>query len=44
MFLLKGLTMKEINVIFEDKQFKKLSKIKKRDGLTWRKFILKLIK
>lgn len=34
--------MKQINVYFDDKEYEKL--VKKKDGLTWHDFILKLIK
>jgi len=34
--------MKQINVYFEDDEYEKLSKAK--DGLTWKEFILTLIK
>jgi predicted CopG family antitoxin len=34
--------MKQINVYFEDEEYEKL--IKKKNGLTWRDFILELLK
>ncbi len=33
--------MKQINVYFDDEEYKKL--VKKKNGLTWHDFILKLI-
>jgi hypothetical protein len=33
--------MKAVNIIFEDKEIEELEKIK--DGLSWRKFILKML-
>ena len=35
--------MKNINITFEDSEFLKLQIEKNRSGLSWRKFILKLI-
>jgi predicted CopG family antitoxin len=32
--------MKQINVYFEDEEYKRLARVK--DGLSWREFILKL--
>ena len=33
--------MKQINVYFEDKEYKEL--LKEKDGLSWHDFILKLV-
>ena len=36
--------MKNLNITFEDKSFKKLERLKNRMGLTWEQFIIKLSK
>lgn len=34
--------MKQLNVTFEDEEFKKLEEGKKNSGLNWREYIIKL--